>query len=77
MVGTNHPLYIPVYKAFNMVEENGITASRMHVERITKIQIPIDDRIDWFRELEAFNKKHGRKLNPDEVDRLLHERFGE
>ena len=60
-----------------MVEGNGITASDMNAERITKIQIPIDDKVDWLKELVAFNKKYGRKLDPKEIDRLLHERFGE
>jgi hypothetical protein len=60
-----------------MVEGNGITASQMNAERITKIQIPIDDCIDWLKELEAFNRKYGKKLDPGEIDKLLHERFGE
>jgi hypothetical protein len=77
LVGTNHPLYTPNSKAFNMVEENGITASQMYAERIMKVQIPLDDNIDWLKELEKFNKKYGRKLDPEEVNRLLHERFGE
>lgn len=60
-----------------MGEENGITASRMYAERIMKVQIPIDDKIDWRKELEEFNRKYGRKLDPDEINRMLHERFGE
>ena len=48
-----------------------------YAERIMKVRIPIDDTIDWLGELEAFRKKYGRKLDPEQIDRLLHERFGE
>jgi len=60
-----------------MSEENGIDAMPNYAERIMKVRIPIDDRTDWLRELEAFRKKYGRKLDPKRVNRLLHERFGE
>ena len=59
-----------------MVEENGIVASRTYAERIMKVQIPIDDRVDWLKELEQFNRRYGRKLDPEEVNRILHELFG-
>ena len=32
---------------------------------------------DWLGELEAFRKKYGRKLDPERIDLLLHERFGD
>ena len=48
-----------------------------YAERVMKVRIPIDDRIDWLGELEAFRRKYGRKPDPGQIDRLLHERFGE
>lgn len=60
-----------------MPEENGIDTMPNYAERIMNVRIPIDERIDWLGELEAFRRKYGRKLDPGQVDRLLHERFGE
>ncbi len=47
-----------------------------YAKRITKVRIPLDERIDWPGELEAFRKQYGRKMGPGQVDRLLHERSG-
>lgn len=48
-----------------------------YAERIMKVRIPIDERVDWLRQIEAFRQRYGRKLDPKLVDRMLHERFGD
>jgi hypothetical protein len=60
-----------------MSKSNGIEAMPNYAERIMKVRIPIDERVDWLKELEAFRQRYSRKLDPVQVDRMLHERFGD
>jgi hypothetical protein len=56
-----------------MSKSNGIEAMPNYAERVMKVRIPIDERVDWLRRLEAFRQRYGRKLDPVQVDRMLHE----
>jgi phosphodiesterase/alkaline phosphatase D-like protein len=60
-----------------MPEKNGMTMSRKYAERMTKVRVPIKEPVDWLKGLDEFRKRYGLKLTPEEVNRILHERFGE
>ena len=77
LVMTTSCLYTPAPKAFIMSRSNGISVSRMSAKRRPGLKTPVKRKASWQKELDRFVKRYGCKLDPDEVNRLLHERFGD
>ena len=49
----------------------------MSVKRPTRPRPSKKKGPDWKRQLDLFVKRYGQKISSEEINRLLHERFGD
>jgi hypothetical protein len=52
-----------------------MSASRMNTKRPSKPRIAVNSKAGWQKRLDRFAKRYGRKLDTEEINRLLRERF--
>jgi hypothetical protein len=58
-----------------MSQGKGMSASRMNTKRPSKPRIAVNSKAGWQKRLDRFAKRYGRKLDTEEINRLLRERF--